>query len=111
MLPKQSKFNLRNDKNFFSDCKKKHFQYLSFFYKTNEGSGLRVSVIIPKKNIKLATLRNQIKRKIYSYIEKNTSKLMSKNLDLVIVLNKKNIEITDSDLKKAIEGNLNEIAE
>ena len=115
MLSKHLKLDLRSEKKFFSSCKKKHSQYFSFFYRKNEEEGLKIAVIIPKKTVKLATERNKIKRKIYSIINeviknsKNPKKIIEKNINIAIVVNKKSVKEEVSNLVKIIEGNLIEI--
>jgi len=109
MLSKQFKFNLRNDVNFFLNCKKKHLQEFSVFYKKNIGEGLKIAIIVPKRTVKLATDRNRTKRIFYSVIEKLSSNIKNKNLNVVIVVNKGNIRNKDLNLVKIIEGSLVEI--
>ena len=115
MLPKHLKLDLRSEKNFFSSCKKNHSQYFSFFYRKNEGKGLRVVVIIPKKTVRLATERNKVKRKIYSIINeviknsKNPKEITEKNINLAIVVNRKSVKEKAVNLVEIIKGNLIEI--
>ena len=42
MLSKQSKFDLRNDRTFFLNCKKKHSPYFSFFYTENKSEPFEI---------------------------------------------------------------------
>ncbi|NCO11913.1 MAG: ribonuclease P protein component [Candidatus Pacebacteria bacterium CG_4_10_14_3_um_filter_34_15] len=109
MLSKQFKLDLRSDKNFFYNCKKKHLQEFSVFYKKHTKDGLKIAIIVPKKTVKLATDRNRIKRIFYSVIEKLPEGIKNKNINVVIVVNKADIKEKDLNLIKTIEGSLVEI--
>ncbi len=109
MLSKQFKLDLRSDKNFFFNCKKKHLQEFSVFYKKNAKKGLKISIIVPKKTVKLATDRNRIKRIFYLVIENLPDEVKNINADVAIVVNKSNIKEKDVNLVKTIEGSLVEI--
>ena len=109
MLLKQMKLDLRSKKDFFSSCRKKHSQFFSFFYKKNNNEGLKVSVIVPKKILKLATKRIKVKRKICTSLEKLPREQKNKNIDLALVVNKRSIKLDVDELVKIIESSLIEI--
>lgn len=106
MLSKQLKLDLRSKKDFFSSCNRKHSQFFSFFYKKNNNEGLKVSVIVPKKILKLATKRIEVKRKVYASLALLISEQKEKSIDLALVVNKKAINLEVSELKKRIEEKL-----
>ncbi|MCB9813478.1 MAG: ribonuclease P protein component [Pseudomonadales bacterium] len=115
MLPKSLKLDLRSDKSFFFNCKKKHSRYFSLFYKKNNELGLKIAIIVPKKLVNLATKRNKIKRIFSSSInlileDKNIKlELFKKSLDLALVVNKGGLEIQKVKLAEIIKGSLIEI--
>jgi len=100
------KLDLRSKKDFFSSCKRKHSPYLGFFYKKNSKEGLKVSIIVPKKIVKLATKRIKVKRKIYLAIESLSSSLLNRNINLALVVNKKAVELSTSEFTKIINSKL-----
>jgi ribonuclease P protein component len=109
MLPRQMKLDLRSKKDFFKTCKKKHSQFFSFFYKKNNQEGLKVSVIVPKKLLNLATKRIEVKRKVNNCLGKLSLEQKNKNIDLALVVNKKMIDLEQNRLLKIIESSLIEI--
>lgn len=116
MLPKHFKLDLREKRDFFSLCKKKFSKDFSFFYQVNENEGLKITVVIPKKIVKLATKRNWERRRIFTALEeiiKNSvraKEIKESNLNLVIVLKKSIKEQNLENLVENIERNLIEIA-
>jgi len=63
MLLAKNKFQLRKQKNFFSQAKKKETYFFRLYYLFNQHlQTSRLAVIVPKKKVKQAVLRNKIKR-------------------------------------------------
>lgn len=109
MLSKQQKLDLRNTKNFFLDCKKKNTPLFSLFYQKNNERGLKIAVIVPKKTIKLASQRNDLKRFFYSLCEDLSETVKNKNLNLVIIINRNPPESKKKQLSSLLESSLIEI--
>ena len=98
MLNKNQKLNLRHQPDFFSKSRKIFRPDLTFFYllepKEQSSSGNsslpspKTTIIVPKKNFRLATKRNALKRRI-ALLVKEKSPDWPSNLQLVIVPTKK----------------------
>jgi ribonuclease P protein component len=87
VLSKYYKLNLRKYQGFFAKSKKIHSEYFSLFFIKSDLT--KVIVIIPKKAIKSAVERNNLKRKYYSVIENNWDYFEKSKLSLAIVVHNK----------------------
>ena len=103
MLQKQFRLNLRDQEDFFSNCKKIHTQYCSFFY--NNSEKFQTTVIVSKKVCLLATQRNQVKRKYLNSIQNLLSDLEKLKISLVIVVHKPGIDLSVAQITQHIKKN------
>lgn len=106
MLSKQFKFNLRPESEFFDRADRYFSSLFTIFYSKNDHS-LEVVVVVPKKAAALATLRNKLKRRVYSALTSLLEKHSDQPFSLVIVAKNelKNADSADleAELQKACE--------
>lgn len=70
MLPKKRRLTKNRVDMIFKDGKTVHGHLLYLKYQTGGTPPSRVSVVVPKKNIKAAVDRNRMRRRIYGAVEK-----------------------------------------
>jgi ribonuclease P protein component len=107
VLKKQFRLSLRHEKDFFSNCKKVHTPYFSFFYKPSET--FLVTVVVSKKVALKATARNAIKRKFNSILENLLITLITLKIKLVIVVHQKSVDLSVNEIAQQIENNVQKI--
>lgn len=107
MLSKQFRLNLRKEKDFFDNCKKVHTPYFSLFYIS--GDSFQTAIIVSKKIAKLATQRNNIKRKFRTAVSQKLDFLSKFKTKLVIVVNKKGTLLSVSEISQHLEKNAQKI--
>ncbi len=78
----------------------KKFKPFIIYYKLNKLNNPRIRVIINKKQIKLSTLRNKFKRKIYENFRINQLKI--KKIDFIVKVNNNITKISKKLLNKYI---------
>ena len=103
MFPKDQRITKKeNFNNIYKKGKSLFIGYFKVFIMENSLKKIRLSVVVSKKVLPLATQRNQIKRKIKSFFYKNQA-ILPKNLDIIITINnKKALLSTQDDFKKII---------
>ncbi len=81
---------------------KKQYKWTNLIIGNNYYKYPRIKIIIKKKNIKLSTKRNKIKRNIYENFRIN--QFLIKNKDFIFFIKKNILNITKYDLKKKINN-------
>lgn len=96
MLPKQHRFELRRDTEFFHKARKIQTPYFRIFIQDVEDLS-KLAVIVPKTKHLNAVKRNLLKRKVKAaalpIIKEN------KNLEIVIVVYQKTLEISVDQIR------------
>jgi len=85
MLPRKHRLNLSDETNFRSLSVYKT-PSLNFLYRKNS-QFLRATVLVSKKNSKLAVMRNLIKRRVFSAVKETIP--LETNLDLLVKVSPK----------------------
>ncbi len=86
MFPQKQRLNSTLFEKIFKLGKSEKTTLFLLKYKKNNLEKPRFSVVIPKKNIKLATKRNLLKRKFLGAIKK--SEILNEKMDFIFILNK-----------------------
>lgn len=107
MLSRQFRLNLREEKEFFLNCKKIHTPFFSFFYKPSES--FKSTVIVSKKNFGLATKRSSVKRKFRSALQNILEDLIKFKINLAVVVYEKGAELSSSQISQQIKTNVQKI--
>lgn len=107
MLNRQFRLNLREENEFFLNCKKIHTPYFSFFYKPSET--FKATVIVSKKNFGLATKRSVVKRKFRSALASILEDLIKFEINLAVVVHEKGAELSVSQISQQIKKNVQKI--
>lgn len=110
MLPKKQRVTTKVLQQIFSSGRKKYFPEFKIYYQDNVYSYPRISVIVPKKLIKKAVVRNQIKRRIRHVLNSLIKENKIKPKDYLFVL--KSIKLqneSSADIKEKILKYLHEI--
>jgi ribonuclease P protein component len=94
MLSKKQRLNTSQFDEVFNFGKNKRTSLFSVKYKENNQSFPRFAVVIPKKQIKIAVMRNYFKRRFMNLLKE--SNLIDTKKDYVFVLNK-NIKTIKKD--------------
>ncbi len=97
------KFSFKKKMKIYKKIKLKNikiFKYFILYYQLNKLNYPRIKIIIKKKQIKLSTLRNKIKRKIYENFRINQFKI--KKMDFIFNINNSITKISKKLLNKYI---------
>ena len=106
MLKKENRLTTKEFDEVFKKGQKKFSKNFLFVKKENQDS-LKISVSISKKIYKKAVLRNQARRKIYTLIQENFSKI-PKNFWATLIITKPILDLENEKLKKEIIWLLNQ---
>ncbi|MEA2056402.1 MAG: ribonuclease P protein component [Patescibacteria group bacterium] len=102
MLPKNKRLNLGKKEGYsiFSSSLSKSFKTTHFKIFYRKAKVFKTAVIIPKKNVQKAVLRNKLKRKIYGIIEENED--VDIKVSLVLFLRRKdsNLEELNQEIRR-----------
>ncbi len=101
MIPKKYKLQLRKIPGFFANCDRYFSRYFLVFYQKNNGQDTQVTIIVPKKIIKLRVNRTKMKRQLYKLSLPFVQN--SKGVSLVLVINKTTLTASNQDLLSDFE--------
>lgn len=103
MLPASLKLMVRTESNFFQKAKKRFGQHLSvYFLYSSPLLQAKGAVIVPKKQIPLATQRNTLKRKIKSILSQELK--VKKGIKLVVLARGSAGQLTYSELENELKN-------
>lgn len=99
MFPKTYRFDLRQEKEFFSTAKRKNFPLFQVLYQPSDH--VRFSVIVPKKVSKSSAKRHKVLRQMRHILMQKKEQFANKQL--VVVMFYSSLGKTYSELEQAVE--------
>ena len=103
MLPRLYKLLLRKQPDFFRRAARKHLEQYSIYSKPAQS--FQLTVIVSKKVARLATERNEIKRRYYSGIVSVLPQLVQKKQAVVLLVHRQGKQITRKMIAEKIVQN------
>lgn len=101
MFPKNNRFNLRQEKDFFKKAKRKSFPSFQVFWVSSETETPVFSVVVPKKVSLKATVRHKILRQMRQILVRSATKFHYKKV--VVVLFHSSLRKSYQELEEEVE--------
>ena len=105
MLAKAHKLDLRRQDSFFRTADRVSTEYFTILSKENSEK-LLFQVIIARGTVQTAVERNALRRSVYDICAEFVSSHTSKQLSLVIIVRRKNIETWKDTLRTTLQNAL-----
>ncbi|MDH5533655.1 MAG: ribonuclease P protein component [Candidatus Pacebacteria bacterium] len=102
MFPKINRFETRLGEDFFANAKRAYSPLFVLYYQKRDDNQVKVTVIVPKKNVFKATDRSKIKRKMRSSLIPHLGNL--EGLNLVLYLKSRVTENNINNFEKEIDS-------
>jgi ribonuclease P protein component len=102
MIPKIYKLHLRKIVDYFQSSERYYSKYFLVFHRYSGEETTKLVVVVPKKIVKLRVNRTKMKRQIYSLSLPLIQE--SKDLELVLVVNKKIITARRDEIESDLSS-------
>lgn len=106
MIPTPIRLSLRGEKDFFKKSKRLYLQTMTCFWQ--EADQPQFAVIVPKKQVKLATDRNRMKRQVlhalYREIKEVDEKMVKRKAVVVLKKHQKFEDLYQKDIETIFEN-------
>lgn len=100
MLPKTNRLQLRQEKDFFIQAKRKNFSLFQILYRASTSPETQFAIVVPKKIYKSSAKRHKLVRQMRQILLQNKDKFDRKQV--VVVMFFSSVDKTFKELTEAV---------